>query len=184
MENKARLKFIANLFFNVLPDLANGVNVFVCITDIICIIDRAEDNDGVEIRRWAAKQRIQTNMINYSIPFILRTHVRITDFAYNTCTEVADDYFSGCSNAPDMIVDGYPILVYCPYYNGSQKRVEESIFMRPRDLQRLLLSYNKQPSYAIQDCILNALNNNHLGRFLISSESVHLNPMEPRTNDI
>mgnify|MGYP001547893221 CR=1 FL=1 len=55
--------------------------------------------------------------------------------------------------------------------------------MRPIDLQRLLLSYNKPPSYAIQQCIINALNNNDLARLLMSMESVYLHPIEPWTTE-
>ena len=56
--------------------------------------------------------------------------------------------------------------------------------MRPEDLQRLLLSYNKAPSYAIQDAIIHAINNNQGSRLLFSLEAAHLNPIQPQTHDI
>ena len=119
MENKDRLQFLSNLFFEILPELSKVANMFVCINDIILIIDRNDDdNVSVEARRWAAKKRIENNMTNYSIPFIKRANVRLTDFVPNDCTTMPDAYFAGCSKAPLMMSAQVPIQVYCPYFSG------------------------------------------------------------------
>lgn len=182
MENKEHiqtLSFLSNLFLEVLPDMVYETNVFVCINDVIPLLDEPSD-----VRRWAAKKRIETIMSNYAIPYLSRNNVRLTDFGQNCKQSVPDDYFDNCHGAEVMIDRTQPITIYCPYYNGSQKRTEESIFMRPFDLQRLMLSYNKPSSYAIQLCVLSALNTSPLVRTVMSLEAATMTPAIPHTSDL
>ena len=56
--------------------------------------------------------------------------------------------------------------------------------MKPSDLQRLILSYNKEASYVIQTYLISTLNNNDMARLVFSMDAAKLNPIDVQTDDV
>lgn len=168
--------FLVSLFLDVLPNLADMANVFVCINDLLPILEPGEKN----CRRWPSKQRIKTHLSNNAISFISRNNVRVSDFTVNAAQYVPDNYFNGSDGAVHLVDTTRPVIVYYPFYKGSQKRTEESMFLRPMDLQKLIMTRSDY----IRLCILRAMNRSEAIRTQMLLEDAVHRPVEPKTSDL